>query len=104
MFPNRVPTDSDNLSPESLAKRGDSIYSFIHSFIHVCLVKSPKRSPPTYIQEKHKVTVHEAPCRRKAYIQQGAAWFVNDTAVSTPVPCSLWHNTSHLGLGRPGPC
>jgi len=25
----------------------------------------------------------------------------DDTAISTPVPCSLWHNTFHLGLGRP---
>jgi len=55
--------------------------------------------------KKHKVTVHEAPRRRKAYIQWGAAWFpkgiVNDTAISTPVPCSPWHDTFHLGLDRP---
>jgi hypothetical protein len=31
------------------------------SFIHVCLPQSPKRSPTTYIHEKHKVTVHGAP-------------------------------------------
>jgi hypothetical protein len=35
----------------------------------------------------------------------GAAWFpkviVKDTAIFTPVPCSLWHDTFHLGLGRP---
>jgi len=31
---------------------------FIHSFIQVCMLESPKRSSPTYIQEKHKVTVH----------------------------------------------
>jgi len=59
-------------------------------------------SPPAY-GEKRKVTVHGAPRRRKAYIQWGAAWFlkgiVNDTAVSTPVPCSLWHDIFHLGLG-----
>ena len=36
MFPNRVPTDRDTLSPEPLAKRGDSIYLFIHSFMYVC--------------------------------------------------------------------
>jgi len=24
-----------------------------------------------------------------------------NTAISIPVPCSLWHNTFHLGLGRP---
>jgi hypothetical protein len=26
-----------------------------------------------------------------------------DTAISTLVSCSLWHNTFHLGLGRPEP-
>jgi len=81
---------------------------FFHSFIHVCLLESPKRSPPTYIQEKHKVTVHGVPSRQKAYIQWGAAWFpkgiINDTAISTPVPSSLQHDTFHLGLGRPEPC
>jgi len=68
MFPNRVPMDRDTPSPEPL------VCSFIHAFIHVCLPESPKRSPPTY-GEKHKVTVHRAPCRRKAYIRWGAAWF-----------------------------
>ena len=51
------------------------------------------------------VTVHGAPCRQKAYLQWGAAWFpkgiVNNTVVSTPVPCNPWHDTFHLGLGRP---
>jgi hypothetical protein len=46
----------------------------IYSFIHICLLESPKRSPPTY-EEKHKVTIHRAPHRWKAYIQWGAAWF-----------------------------
>jgi len=54
--------------------------------------------------EKHKVTIHRTPHGHKAYIQGGAAWFpkgiVYDTAVSIPVPCSLQHNTFHLGLGR----
>ena len=93
MLPNRVPMDRDTLSPEPL----------VYSFIHVCMPESPKRSPPTY-GEKHKVTVHGAPRRRNAYIQWGAAWFlkgiVNDTAVSSPVPCSPRHDTFHLGLGR----
>jgi hypothetical protein len=25
----------------------------------------------------------------------------NDTAITTPVPCSPWHNTSHLGFRGP---
>ena len=97
MFPNRVPMDRDTPSPEPL----------VHSFIHVCLPESPKRSPPT-CGENHKVTVHGALRGRKAYIQWGVAWFpkgiINNTAISTPVPCSPRHNTFHLGLGRPELC
>jgi hypothetical protein len=55
--------------------------------------------------EKHKVTVHGAPRGQKTFIQWGEAWFpkgiVNDTAITTPVPCTLRHDTFHLGLGRP---
>ena len=79
MFPNRVPMDRDTPSPEPV------VYLFIHSFIHVCLLESPNRSPPTY-GEKHLVTVHRAPCRRKAYIQWGAAWF----------PKNLWCKSHSL--------
>jgi hypothetical protein len=43
----------------------------------------------------------------RAHILLGAAWFpkgiVYNTAITTPVPCSLWHDTFHLGLGRPEP-
>jgi hypothetical protein len=70
------------------------------------LQESPKRSPPTY-GETHKVTAHGAPSRWKEYIPRGADWFlkgiINDTAISTPVPCILQHDTFHLGLGRPEP-
>ena len=101
MFPNRVPMDRDTPPPEPL------VYLFIHSFIHACLAESPKRRPLTY-GEKHEVTVPGAPRRQKAYIKWGAAWFpkgiVNDTAISSLVPCSSWHNTFHFGLGRPEPC
>ena len=42
---------------------------------------------------------------RRPYIHWGVAWFpmgiVYDTAVSTPVPCSLQHDTIHFGLSRP---
>ena len=58
MFANRIPTDKGTLSPELLAKRGDSIYSFNH----VCLLESPKRSPPTYIQEKKRSLSTEMEC------------------------------------------
>jgi len=76
-----------------------------YSFIYIC--QSPQlRNPPTK-NGKNIVTIHGAPCGRKA-IQWGAAWFpkgiVYDTAITTPVPCSLQHDTIHLGLGRPEPC
>jgi hypothetical protein len=54
---------------------------------------------------KNMVTVHRAPRGRKTYIKLGETWFLKgaiyDTAVTTPVPCSLQHDTFHLGLGRP---
>jgi hypothetical protein len=78
---------------------------FIHSFIYIS--KSPQlKSCPTK-WGKHTVTFHGAAHRWKAYLQWGAAWFpkriIDDTAVTTPLPCSLLHNTFHLGLGRPEP-
>jgi hypothetical protein len=77
---------------------------FIHSLISVGV---PKKDPSHELWGKHIVTVHRPPQGRKAYIQWGAAWFpkgiINDTAIITPVPCSLQHNTVHLGLGRPEP-
>jgi hypothetical protein len=64
MFPNRVPMDRDTPSPEPL------VWLFIHSFIHVCLLESPKRSPPAY-GEKHKVTVHGAPTETEGLHKMG---------------------------------
>ena len=100
MLPNRVTTDRDTPSPELL------VYSFIHLFMYVC--PSPQKVALLHVRiGEKKVTVHGAPCRTKAYIQLGAAWFlkgiVNDSAISTPVPCSPRHDTFHFGLGRPGP-
>ena len=109
MFPNMVLMDRDTPPPEPLVYSfiHSLIHSFIHSFIHSCMSAAvPKRSPPTQ-GAKHKVTVHQAPPRWKACIQWGAAWFpkgiVKGTAVSTPVSCSPWHDTLHLGLVRPEP-
>ena len=94
MFSNRVPMEREASSPETM------VYSFIY------MSESPIRSQRTN-QGKYLVTVHGAPRGQKAYIQWVAAWFhegiVYDTAVSTPVPCSLQHDTFHLGLRRPEP-
>jgi hypothetical protein len=83
---------------------------FIHSLIHSCICAGvPKRNPLAY-REKYKVTVQGAPSRRKAYIQWGVAWFpkgiINDTAISTPVSCSLQYEKtsgwSVVGSGLAG--
>jgi len=48
-------------------------HSFIHSFMYVCW--SPQKGALLHTYgEKHKVTIHGAPRRQKAYIQWGAAW------------------------------
>ena len=88
MFPNRVPMEREASSPDQWFIR-----SFIHSFIYVGV---PNKEPSHEKGGKHLVTVHGAPRGRKAYTQWGAAWFpkgvVYDTAISTPVPCSLQHD------------
>jgi len=70
-------------------------------------VRVPSKELSHEKQGKHLVTVHGALRGWKAYIQWGAAWFLKgiiyDTAISAPVPCSLQHDTFHLGLGRPEP-
>ena len=73
LLPYKVPMDRETLSPEPL------VY-----LIHVCLPESPRRS---LLQngEKRKVTIHGAPCRQKAYIQWGVAWFPKGIVYNTVV-------------------
>jgi len=76
MFPNRVLMGSDTSSPESLV-----YFSFIHSFMYVC--RSPQKGALLHTYgEKHKVAIHGAPSRRKAYIKWGAAWFLKGIVTS----------------------
>jgi len=81
---------------------------FIYSFIHSYLSESPVKELSHKTGETHMVTIDGAPRGQKACIQWGVAWFpkgiVFDTAISTPLPCSLQHNTFHFGLGRLEPC
>ena len=76
-------------------------------FIHLYLSKSPVKEHSHKIGGKHTVTVCRTPFECKAYIQWAAAWFpkgfVYDTAITTPMPCSLQHDTFLFGLGRPEP-
>jgi hypothetical protein len=73
-FPDGAPMDRDAHS--------QSLHEFSISW-------SPHiRSSPATHREQNMVTVREAPHRRKAYIQWGAAWFpkgiVYDTAIDYP--------------------
>jgi hypothetical protein len=56
---------------------------------------------------KYTVTVHVALRGWKDFIQWRTARFpkrmIYDTAVITPLQCSLQHDTFHLGMGRPEP-
>jgi hypothetical protein len=85
MFLNRIPMERVSPSPELL------VYSCMSARV-------PKQGALLQNGEKHKVTVHRASRRQKACIQWGMAWFpkgiVNDT-ISTPLPCSPWHDTFH---------
>ena len=93
MFPNMVPMERETPSP------GPLVYPFMSARV-------PKTGAEQNV-EKHKVIFHGVPCRQKAYIPWGAAWFpkgiINNTAVCTPLPCSPRRDTFHLGLGRPEP-
>jgi len=78
----------------------------VYLFIYICQ-SQPFKEHSHKMGVKHTVTVHEAPCRQKAYIQWGAAWspkgITYNTAITTPVPCSFQHDTFHLGFGRTVP-
>jgi len=95
MFPNRVPLERDAPSPEPM----------VYSFIYTCQSPQLRSSPKKW--GKNTVTIHGGPCGWKAYIQWGVAWFpkgiVYDTAITIPLHCSLQHDTSQFGLGRPQP-
>jgi len=84
--------------------RHQSHWSSFHSFIHVCLPESQKMSPPTYIWGKTWGHRPRSPTQtevlhtmRCGMVPQRVGY---NTAISTPVPCSLRHDTFHLGLGR----
>jgi len=95
IFPYRVPLERESSSSETM------VYSFIY---YNC--QSPQLRALPRKGENICFAIHGTPRVPKAYIQWGA-WFtkgiVYDTALSTPEPCSLQHETFHLGLGRPEP-
>jgi len=94
MFPNRICMERDTPSP------GPLVYPFMFARV-------PKKGA-LQNGEKHKVIVHGAPCKQKAYIQWGAAWFPKGsltTLLSVPqcyvalgmIPSTLaWVDRSHV--------
>jgi hypothetical protein len=97
MFPNKSPHGQGYSITRAT---GLFIYLFIHSFTHSCMYVywSPQKGALLHMGKKYRVTTHGAPRTRKAYIQWGVAWFpkgiINDTAISTPVPCSILKETT----------
>jgi hypothetical protein len=98
--PLHAPSNGDPLETDTVSKANGW-------FIHLYLSESPVKELSYKTGGKHTVTVHWALGGRNAYIQWGAAWFpkriVCDTAITTPVPCSLQHETFHLSLSRSEP-
>jgi hypothetical protein len=73
-------------SPWAAILRHRSYWSSFHSFKYVCWSPQKGAHLNTY-WEKHKVTVHRAPRRWKAYIQWCTAWFpkgIITTLLSVP--------------------
>ena len=102
--PFRVPQQGPYVKKCSVSRANGS---FIHSFTSVGFPPPKKGGPSHEVRGKYLVTVHGTLRGRKAYIQWGPVWFlkgiVQDTAISTPGPCNLQHNTFHLGMVRPEP-
>jgi len=92
---------SGSLWREKLHLQGQCL---IHSFIPVGV---PNKEPTHEKRGKYSVSIHGFPHGWKAYVQYGVASFpkriVEDTAIFTPLPGSLQHDTFYLGFGRPEP-
>jgi hypothetical protein len=76
---------------------------FLHSY--PSRVPSPRKQGENIWSQSTKLHADE---ERLIYVQWGVAWIpkgiVYDTAITTPVPCSLQHDNLYLGLGRTEPC
>jgi len=76
---------------------------FINAFIYIC--QSPHKEPSHEKRGKYLSTEPQVDGSLTYNgVRSGSRMgIVNDTAISNPVPCSLQHDTLHLGLGRPEP-
>jgi hypothetical protein len=98
-----IPTETHNLLMKSLHCTVPSYV--IHHFIPVDFLWSIL--VPQQLGNE-TVTTHRAPYGWKAYIWQSVVWCPNgivcDIAITISVPCSVQHNSSHLGFSGPEPC
>jgi hypothetical protein len=77
-----------------------------HWSIHLCLPESPKKESYKMWKNIRSLSTEPHADRRPIYngVQPGSPrGSLTTLAVCTPVPCSPWHDTFHLGLGRPEP-
>jgi hypothetical protein len=81
--------ERDALSPEPM------VYSFI------CISQSPQLKELSHEMGKMYRHCAQSPTQTKGSLVPQR--IVYDTAITTPVPCSLQHDTFHFGLGRPEP-
>ena len=88
--PIRAPVERDAMVPEPM----------VYSFIHISQ-ESPVKEL-SHETRKHLVTIHRTGW--KACVQWGAVWFpkviIYDTAITTPVSCSLQHNTFQVSVNK----
>jgi hypothetical protein len=96
-----LPTERNQLSDGGSVSESSFVWFPPFLFYFPCSISVPQ-------EMGNKVTTHWAPYLWKALIQWGAAQcsegIANHTAVTTSVPGSPWHDTSHLGFGGPEPC
>jgi hypothetical protein len=88
-------------------RRRSSVSRAIGLYLHSYYSEIPVKGFSHEKRGKHAFTFQGVPGGRKVYKQRGTTWFpegiVDDTAITTRVPCSLHHDTFYLGLGKPQP-
>ena len=82
-----------------------SHWSTFHSSVYVCQSPQIGALLHTYGEkQRSRYTEPRADGRpTRSGVRSGSPRGSFMTAISTPVPCSLQHDTFHLGLGRPEP-
>jgi hypothetical protein len=76
---------------------------WFNSFIHISHSHQSRSNPTKQEENTHSPSTEPHADGRLTH-NRSAVWFskgiIYNTAITTPVPCSLQHDTCHLGLGR----